>query len=825
VPTSRRLSEYERKRSFAQTPEPRAGRRKRAVRSNRFVVQEHHARRLHWDLRLERDSVLVSWAIPNGIPNDPDHNRKAVHVEDHPLDYIDFKGTIPSGSYGAGEVKVWDSGTYECEKWEPQKVVVVFDGERLRGRYALFHAGREEKDWMIHRMDPPADPTAEQMPDFVEPMLARLAKMPADESRWAFEVKWDGVRAIAHSQPGRIRLVTRNRNDVTAAYPELRGINRALGSHEALLDGEIVAFDEQGRPSFQALQGRMHLRGESAIRRSMAAIPVTYVVFDLLWLDGHSLLQLPYLQRRERLAELALDDRHWQVSSHHVGQGSGLLAATREHGLEGLLAKRLDSRYTPGRRDGGWLKIKNSHRQELVIGGWTEGKGARAKRFGALELGVHDEQGRLRYAGRVGTGFDESELEMLAGLLKPLRRRSSPFAGRQPPRNAHFVEPQLVCEVEFGEWTKDGRLRHPTYQGLRKDKPAVEVVRERQQPADEVEQAPNRPGDHGLAPPPHPDHGLAALLDAGHSVRGGAEVEVQGRTLKLTNLDKVLYPATGFAKRDLIDWYIAIAPVLLPHLRNKPLTLKRYPDGVEGEHFYEKQSPRHRPEWVKTVAVWSRHSKREIHYTLCQDLPTLVWLANLADIELHPSLSRARTLARPTTLAFDLDPGAPADIVACCEVALELRDALSELGMQAFAKTSGSKGLQVYVPLNGRTVTYERTKPFAHALANLFEQRRPDLVVSEMAKAERAGKVLIDWSQNDEHKTTVAVYSLRAKTHPSISTPVTWDELAACHRAGDPQLLGFIPEQVLQRVAEHGDLFAEVLTLRQSLPRLRRAKP
>lgn len=843
----RRLAEYERKRSFEQTPEPRGGHRAarrartaeegraektRAAEGSRFVVHEHHARRLHWDLRLERDGVLVSWAIPNGIPQDPRHNRKAIHVEDHPLDYIDFAGTIPKGSYGAGEVKVFDHGTYRCEKWKPNEVIVVFEGERLQGRYALFHAGREEKDWMIHRMDPPSDPTAEQMPEFIEPMLARPSKMPADESRFAFEIKWDGVRAIAHSQPGRIHLITRNRNDVTAAYPELRALNRALGSHEALLDGEIVAFDAQGRPSFQALQNRMHLSNENAIRRQVAANPVTYVIFDLLWLDGHSLMQLPYLERHERLAALQLNGERWQVSSHHVGEGSGLLAATREHGLEGLIAKRIDSRYTPGRRDGGWLKIKNSHRQELVIGGWTEGKGARAKRFGALELGVHDEQGKLRYAGRVGTGFHDAELERLAGLLKPLARRTSPFAGPQPLRGAHFVEPQLVCEVEFGQWTKDGRLRHPTYQGLREDKPAIDVVREHEQPANGLPpiagagapSASDPPaGDRGDSPTPIVVPSLAPLLDAGREVRGGVEVKVAGRTLKLTNLDKALYPSTGFAKRDLIDWYMSISPVLLPHLHNRPLTLKRYPDGVEGKHFYEKQSPRHRPDWVKTVSVWSGHSKREIEYTLCQDLPTLVWLANLADIELHPSLSRARTLSRPTTLAFDLDPGAPADIVACCEVALELRDALHQLGMQTFAKTSGSKGLQVYVPLNGRTATYERTKPFAHALANLFEQRHGDLVVSEMGKAQRAGKVLIDWSQNDEHKTTVSVYSLRAKEHPSVSTPVTWDEVTACREAQDPELLHFTPAQVLQRVAEHGDVFAEVLSLKQSLPRLGQA--
>lgn len=802
-----RLGEYRRKRKFDRTPEP-APDSGPSGRGERFVVHEHHARRLHWDLRLEHGGALVSWAIPNGIPEDPKHNRKAVHVEDHPLSYIDFQGTIPAGNYGAGQVTIWDKGSYECEKWEPGKVVVVFHGEQLQGRYALFRAGKAEKDWMIHRMDAPADPTAQEMPEFIQPMLARLSTPPADESEWAFEVKWDGVRAITRSAPGRIGFVSRNGNEVTGAYPELRALNRALGSHEAILDGEIVAFDERGRPSFQALQSRMHLRGETAVRRLAQTQPVTYVLFDLLWLDGHSLLDVPYVERRARLQELGLDGKHWRTPEYQAGDGAAFLAASRKQGLEGIVAKRLDSKYTPGGRGGSWLKIKNIQRQELVIGGWTEGKGSRSQRIGALHLGVY-EDGTLRYAGKLGTGFDAQELQRLADLLEPLARTDSPFAGRQPPKGAHFVQPELVCEVEFTEWTRAGTLRHPSYKGLREDKPASEVVRERPVAASEIPVASSAQTE-----------GAEALVKSGRRVRGGVEVEIEGRTLKLTNLDKILYPSNGFTKADLIDYYAQIAPVLLAHLRDRPLTLKRYPDGVQGEYFYEKQSPKHRPEWVETTAIWSEHSKREIHYTLCQNLPTLVWLANLADIELHPSLSLAGEPERPTTLAFDLDPGAPASIVECCEVALELHEMFDQLGLSSFAKTSGSKGLQVYVPLNDPGITYEQTKPFAHAVAGMFQQRRPELVVSEMKKTKRSGKVLMDWSQNDPHKTTVSVYSLRAKEQPTVSAPVDWEEVEACRESKDAGRLAFDADAILARVAERGDLFTEVASLHQQLPEL-----
>lgn len=768
-----KLGEYKRKRSPSDTPEPFGG---EGGEGNRFTVQEHSATRLHWDLRLERDGVLVSFAIPNALPPTPGVNRIAVHTEDHPLEYLDFHGEIPKGQYGAGSMTIWDRGTYETLKWEEgKKIEIALHGERglAQGKYALFPIGPDPKDWMIHRMDPPADPDAEPMPDRIVPMLATTGGLPArDEGRWAYEIKWDGVRAVAYSEPGTLRFESRNLRDITVSYPELTRLNRALSHHSAILDGEIVAFDADARPSFGLLQRRMHVTSASSAKRLSSSVPVVYVIFDLLWLDGHSLLGRPYEERRAKLLELGLTGERWQTPEHVVGNGAALLAASAKQGLEGVMAKRLDSTYEPGRRCRDWIKVKNKQRDDFEIVGWVPGEGRRRNRIGALLLASEG-----TYVGRVGTGFDEAELQRLSELLEPLEVDAPPVENaKAAPKGAIWVRPRLVCEVEYGEWTGDRMLRHPSYKGLKETE--------------------------AHAP-------LEPLMT------------VEGRQLKLSNLDKVLYPKAGFTKGDVIDYYRRIAPVLLPHLEGRPLTLKRYPNGVEGQFFYEKNCPSHRPDWVKTHRV--RMSSKSIDFCLCEDLPTIMWLANLADLELHTSLSLAAEPLKPTILAFDLDPGEPATIVECCRVGLWLQGMFERLGLECFAKTSGSKGLQVYVPLNVEDADYESargTKTFAKAVAELLEQSEPGLVVSRMTKALRPGKVLVDWSQNDDAKTTVNVYSLRAKDRPTVSTPVSWDEVRACHESGDPEDLVFTSEEVLERVARDGDLFAPVLSLRQELPKL-----
>jgi bifunctional non-homologous end joining protein LigD len=808
-----RLTSYEGKRDFDSSPEP-AGGRDGADRDGhdeelpQFVIHQHSARRLHWDLRLEHDGALVSWAVPKGMPEEPGENRFAAHTEDHPIEYLEFHGEIPEGNYGAGKMMIWDRGTYECLKWEPRKVEVLLHGERLQARYALFAIDKEDppKDWMIHRMDPPADAAREPMPERIVPMMARTAELPADDSRWGFEIKWDGVRAIAYCTPGEVRLESRNLKEITDSYPELGRIDRALGSHRAVLDGEIVAFDSDGRPSFGRLQQRMHVASREQARRLSKHTPVTYMVFDLLWLDGHSLMALPYTERRARLAELDLSGESWQTPEHVVGHGRELLAASAEQRLEGIVAKRLDSLYEPGRRSGAWLKIKTVGRQEFVVGGWVPGKGRRSSTIGALLLGVYEPDGSLGYVGRVGTGFSEKELQRLQRLLEPLRREDPPFAaGEPPPKDGVFCEPRLVVEVEFAEWTSAGNIRHPSYKGLREDKPPELVVREDTSGAGAAAEAPGELRDS--------DAGLLTIVDRkGDS----AKALVGGRELKLSNLDKVLYPEGGFTKGQLIEYYAAAAPVLLPHLQGRALTVTRWPDGVEGKSFFQKQSPAHRPDWVRTAPLPA--GSKTIDYTLAEDLPTLVWLANLAAIELHTPLALAEAVERPTSMVFDLDPGEPADILDCARIALQLQGLFENLGLASVVKTSGSKGLQVYVPLNVDDVDFARTKPFAKAVAELFEQTEPEHVISRMTKARRTGKVLIDWSQNDRNKTTVCVYSLRARPRPTVSTPLEWDEVRGALDHGDPALLSFEAEQVLQRIAERGDLFASLLSTRQSLP-------
>ncbi len=476
-----RLQAYRDKRDAARTPEPvppaaepgegpgtspgRPG--------GTFVIQEHHARRLHWDFRLERDGVLVSWALPKGVPDDPAVNHLAVHTEDHPLEYGSFEGTIPRGEYGAGAVTIWDRGTYEAQKWAPAEVKVTLHGRRVEGGYVLFQTRGNQ--WMIHRERQP-------LPAAMRPMLAVSGTaMPRDHRNWALEMKWDGVRALAFIERGRVRLTSRTERDITVAYPELAGLGSATGHRQLLLDGEIVVFGEDGWPSFEALQPRMHVTAAAQAALLAGQTPVTYLVFDLVQLDGRPLLGLAYRDRRALLDALGLAGPFWQTPPWFPGEDfQAVQAVSAERRMEGVVAKRLDSAYAPGVRTDYWRKIKNLLRQEVVVAGYKPGQGNRTGQVGSLLIGVHDASG-LIYAGHVGTGFSVETLRMLGDRLAPLRRPDSPFDGPVPPehaRHAVWVEPRLVIDVTFDRWTKAGRMRAPVYKGLRDDKDPADVVRE-----------------------------------------------------------------------------------------------------------------------------------------------------------------------------------------------------------------------------------------------------------------------------------------------------------------------------------------------------------
>jgi bifunctional non-homologous end joining protein LigD len=625
-------------------------------------------------------------------------------------------------------------------------------------------------------------------------MLAVAGDLPRDPERWTFEVKWDGVRAIVAVRDGQVRVTSRGGQDLTVAFPELAGLGDALAGHTAVLDGELIAFDDAGRQRFDAIQRRLRTTGPGVIARLANERPVTLAIFDLLELDDQRLTDRPWSERRAALEALELDGPHWQVPPTHRGIGAELLAATAEQELEGIIAKRIDAPYRPGERSTHWRKIKHRLRQEVVIGGWTAGTGRRSTSLGALQVGVYEPGGDLRHVGGVGSGLRDADLDELRGLLAERAQEASPFAAGDPPRGTRFARPELVCEVEFTGWSPDGRLRHPVFCGLRSDKPAAEVVRE-----------------------PARTAATEALRFEGDADEG--EALIGGRRIRVTSLDKPMYGDAGFSKRDVIEYYASIAPVLVPHLAGRALTLRRFPHGAaDPAAFFEKRASPHRPDWVHTARM-PIGDDEAIDFVEVSEPATLVWLANLAALELHPSLSLATAPDHPTVLAFDLDPGPPATVVESCRVALLIRELLTQLDLDVWAKTSGGKGLQVYAPLNV-DVTYDDTKPFAHAVAALLEDRHPDLVTSRMAKRLRGGRVFVDWSQNDRHKTTVSVYSLRAQPQPTVSTPITWEEVAACAEHGDPALLRFTAPTVLERVREHGDLFAPVLTCRQELPAL-----
>ncbi len=751
-----RLDAYRGKRDPARTPEPFSG--EGGGGEPIFVVQRHDARRLHYDFRIERGGALQSWAVPKGIPLRKGQRHLAVHVEDHPLAYASFEGEIPAGEYGGGTVEIWDRGHYELvEEKRDGGLTVRLHGERLNGLWTLVPSRMDgqERNWLMIRKDEGEAGAGTEL----RPMLAVAASALPSGDDWVYEVKWDGYRVLATVAGGEAALHSRNGNDLTERFAAVaRALPGALRSPDCVLDGEVCALDEGGRPRFSLLQ---HGGGTLAM-----------YVFDLLSLNGRDVTGLPLRERRPLLEETLIPGEVIRLSVA-FDDGPELLAQSVKLGLEGVLAKRASSRYLPGRRSDAWVKVKTQQRQEFVIAGHTRGRGRREGALGSLVLAVN-RGGELVWAGNCGTGFDDAELEMLMSKLEPLRRETSPLAvtPRMPrvrSADVTWVEPELVCEVEFLEWTSDGHLRAPSYKGLRDDKPAPRVKLE--------------------------------------------------RPLTLSNLDKVFWPGEGITKGDLIDYYRAVADVAVPHLYGRPFTMKRFPDGIAAKPFFQKNAPSHMPDWIPTAEfpATSREGKgtRMIRYPLVNEEAALLWMANMGCIDLNAWCSRADRADRPDFALFDLDPTPEAGFAAAVEVALLVRQALAAVDLRGYPKTSGSDGVHVLVPL-ARRYGYDQTRGVVAAIARALASVRPDLVTTEWSKAKRTG-VLIDANQNGPGRTIAFAYSVRPHPGAPVSAPVTWEELEAGVRPGD-----FTMQVMLDRLARHGDLHAPVLEDRQALgPALR----
>ena len=806
------LEVYRRKRDPGRTPEPFGRAAAAAPTGDRFVVQEHWARNLHFDLRLELDGVLKSWAVPKGPSVRAEEKRLAVHVEDHPLEYANFEGVIPAGNYGAGSVIVWDRGPYRSfkpepirEQYERGKLELELFGHKLGGRWTLVRMSRSEKDWLLlkkadgaatdtdiierlprsvicgltvqemkdvpgwlagvrARLDELDAPRGDLRADQVRHMLATPAGEPFSRAGWVFEIKFDGVRVIAERRGEAVRMLGRSGEDITARYPEIAEALLGLRVERCVLDGEIVAYDDSGRPSFGRLQKRMLLSRPRDVAAAMARVPVRAVFFDCLMLEGRDLRRLPLVARKESLARVLPPAGVVQAGGHVEEHGEAFFEAASEMGLEGVIAKRAASPYV-GKRAGDWVKIKCQKRQEFVIGGYTEPRGS-GRHFGALHVGVY-EGGRLRHVTRVGSGFDDTTQDAIWDQLQPLRRDDSPFGATGPRgRDDHWVEPRLVCEVRFTEWTSDGGLRHPIFLGMRTDKQPADVRRE---DGGEPEPDPPAAGDPPAADPSAGDRAGTARAGTARGASG------EPRVVRLSNLRKVFWPEDGYTKADLIAYYDAVAPLMLPYLRERPVVLTRYPDGINGKSFFQKDAPVFVPDWVRTESVYSKDSDRDIRFFVIDDAESLRYVANLGTIPIHMWSARSGSLETPDWLVLDLDPkGAPFAHVV--EVAKALHGILDELELPSYPKTSGASGLHVLVPL-GRRYTHEECRTFARLLATLGLQAKPDISTMARPIHARGGKVYIDWGQNGHGNTIVAPYSLRPLAGAPASCPLRWSEV------------------------------------------------
>ncbi|CAN5198019.1 DNA ligase D [soil metagenome] len=784
------LTEYQKKRDFRSTSEP-DGKTGKGEKALRFVVQRHDARSLHYDLRLEMAGVLKSWAVPKGPSMNPSDKRLAIHTEDHPIEYLDFEGTIPKRNYGAGEMKIWDNGTYVSasskgknekdliDQMDKECLKIVLSGKKLKGKFALFSMKKKDQWLLVKKDDEHAtdlDYDAEDLVDecnsddleqavvteqgdadlseLIQPMLAKKAPGIIEDPEWVYELKWDGYRALANIDDGNVVLYSRNGHSFNEKFSSIvRGLESI--SHNAILDGEIVLLNDDGKPVFQNLQN-YSLDDEGELR---------YYVFDLLHLNGHNTMGLT-LEERKSLIPDVIEDAPGVLYSEHIKENaSEFYEKAIEKGMEGVIAKKSTSKYFPGIRSDSWLKIKSQEGQEALICGYTEGKRA----FGSLILGVNENE-KLIYIGNCGTGFDEDTQRDIFEKLKPLKIKKSPFdeSINLRGREANWVKPELICEVEFSEWTESGSMRHPVFMGLREDKKPDEITKEKEVKKPIKENKKEKKTEKKSA--------SKKTENTRNKQNGDNTLDIDGVSVTVTNLDKVYWPEEGYTKFDLIDYYLKMSDVIIPYLVDRPQNLNRHPNGIEEDGFYQKDSGSMLPDWIESVSIYSESSEKDIEYMLCQNTAALVYLANLGCIEINPWNSRKESLDKPEYTVIDIDPSKKTTFEDVIEVAQAAKEVLDRAKIKGYCKTSGSSGLHVYLPMNAQ-YSYDEARNFTKLLCYYIKDMLPDLTTMERTIRKRKGKIYLDYLQNRSGQTLAAPYCLRPKKGATASAPLKWSEV------------------------------------------------
>ena len=841
MPTNNNLEEYQNKRNFNKTSEP-AGENQSSEGQLKFVVQRHAASHLHYDFRLEMDGVLKSWAIPKGPSLNPDDKRLAMMVEDHPYSYRTFEGNIPDGNYGAGQVEIWDEGTYEpLEKiksksddetmqaeLKKESLKIIMHGKKLKGEFALvkIKSAEDGKSWLLikhkdqfatdfydaeentaadsevtrfleqknlkknSKSKPevkgfknyaPAISGEKKLKKFIEPMLAKSADKPFDGEDWAFEIKWDGYRAVADLRND-IQLYSRNGLDFSQKFKKIAN-QLKLQNHPMVIDGEIVAYDDKGKPNFQWLQDI----GEKP------DVALVYQVFDLLWLNGHSTENLTFLQRKELLKDALKETDSVKYCDHILKDGKKFFELAEKTGLEGIMAKKIESTYTEGARTSKWLKIKALQTDEVIICGFTEPKGSR-KNFGSLILGKYIDE-KLTFCGHTGTGFPDSLLKELYDKMKPLITGKSPFE-KTPKTNtpATWLKPELVAEIKFTEITKDGIYRHPVFLHLREDKTAEGMKNDTAEISStlkETEKITQNPDIVKREP--------AKRENESKNVFDGQEV-------KLTNQNKIYFPKHNVTKGDVVAYYQSVSEFILPYLEGRPESLNRFPNGIEGMSFYQKDAAGDTPSWVKTQNIFSESNEKDIQYIICSDRATLAYLNNLGCIEMNVWTSRVDTLDKPDYLVLDLDPSDNNTFEDVILTAQTVKKVLDIAEVEGYPKTSGSSGIHIYIPM-GAQYDFEMVKNFGHILMQLVQKQLPEITTLERSLQKRdKNKIYLDYLQNRKGQTLASAYSLRPKPDVTVSMPLEWNEVKSGLTPQD-----FTIFNALDRIKEKGDLFKPVL--------------